>query len=291
MNRKGFLFTLFLLLFFSAILLSLFAYVHWFDRFSADSTHALSSASSLAYLFDDLTQDVLELQGISSLTVNHSLGNVTVSFVGGFNSSVNYTTLFQSYSTFIRGNYSQSVQYPLSLDSASYGFALPLYGVSTSQGTGSLYIFTRNSSLLKQINITLVVSNTSAFVSNSSPVVGVLGTLVHVRMLDPSGRELLNAEKLLSPSIINTPFRTTFNSNALLCSPVVLPGCNTVDVYYQTDTGRDGTLLFDYDQNITLLSLDLVYTDLNRTLFITTNTSITLQGVGLSQTKALGIEG
>ena len=64
-----------------------------------------------------------------------------------------------------------------------------------------------------------------------------------------------------------------------------------MSVYYQTYAGRDGTLWFDFDPNISIQSLDLTYTELNRTVVINTNTSVTVQGLGITQSKALGIEG
>ncbi len=278
MDKKGFLFTVFMLLFLSTFVISTLAYVHWYNQFSSDSTTLLSSARSLDYIFDDLTSDILVLQGFERVTINHTFANVTVSFQGGFNSSVDYPTLLQSYSQFLQGNYSSALQYPLSVGSLSYGFTVPLYGTSTEKNSSNFYVYTQNSTLLKQVNVTLIVSNTTALNASASPSAGSSGTFVHVRMIDRSGRELLNTERLLSPSAANSAFQVNFTSSS-------------VSVYFQRYNGRDGTLWFDYDPNVTLMSLDLVYSEMNRTLIVGTNTSITVRGSGISQTKTLGIEG
>ena len=278
MDKKGFLFTVFMLLFLSTFVLSTLAYVHWYNQFSSDSASILSSARNLGYIFDDLTQDIFVLQGVERVTINHTAANVTVSFQGGFNSSIDYPTLLQAYSAFLGGNYSSALQYPLSVEALSYGFTVPLYGTSTEKNSSNFYLYTQNSTLLKQVNVTVIVSNTSALNSTASPSSGSSGTLVHVRMIDRSGRELLNTERLLSPSATNSAFQVNFSSSS-------------VAVSFQRYNGRDATLWFDYDPNITLLALDLVYSEMNRTVVVGTNTSITVRASGITQTKTLGIEG
>ncbi len=279
MNKKGFLFTVFILLFLSALLLFVLAYSRWFDGFQEDLTVVLPLGSQAAFILDDLSQDVLVLQNMQDIAITRSSSNVSVSFSGGINSSVDYAQRFSAYEQFVEQNYSSLIQVPIALDTVSYGFSLPLYGVSSSWNTSNFYVFTQNSSLLKQINVTLQVLNTSAFTSNSTPSANGSDTLVQVRMLDSAGREVYNGQKILSSSASNSPFRVNFSSSA-------------VDVYFQSYSSRTGTLWFDYDSNISILSMIFVYQNLNRTVYVNFNTTATLSPAGdFSQYRALGVEG
>jgi len=269
----------FTLLFLSALFLFLFSYGQWFQNYREYSLVELPAVLSLAFIFDDLSQDFLILQDMSEITFSRAGENVSVLFSGGFNSSKNYSSSFSLYEQFIETNYSQSLQVPISLDFVNYGFAIPLYGVSTSSNASNFYIFTQNSSFLQQINITFLVSNGSAFTSSSTPSSST-GTVVHVQMLDSGGKQIYNNVSILSASSSNSPFRSTFVNGS-------------VDVYFQMYSGRAGTLWFDFDHNISILSLELVYRDINRTVQVDFNVSTTLSSpvIEFSQTRALGVEG
>lgn len=279
MNKKGFLFTVFTLLFLSSMVLFVLAYSHWFESFREDLSVRVSTGSQAAYIIDDLSQDILVLQDMQDIIITRDSSNVSISFSGGVNSSVDYSQRFARYEQFVEENYSSVIQVPLSLETVSYGFSLPLYGVSTSWNTSNFYVFTQNSSLLKQINVTLQVLNTSAFTSNSSPSSSGSDTLVQVRMLDSAGREVHSDTKILSASASNSPFRANFSSSA-------------VDMYFQSYSSRAGTLWFDYDSNISILAMTFVFQELNRTVAVHFNTSATLSPPGdFSQYRPLGVEG
>ncbi len=278
MNRKGFIFTVFIILFLSSVLLSILAYVEWYDSFVDHSVSGVLLGNTQGYMYDDLSQDILAIQDIVSVNIIHSGQNVTVRFSGGYNSSQDYGSLLSSYASFVTGLYAQRTQYPFVVDQGVYGWKIPLYGVSTSYDSNDFYIYTQNYSLLQQVNITLLVANTSAFVSSSAPSSSG-NTLVHVRMIDPEGREFYNGESFLNPSSDNSAFTSSFSAG-------------TLEVYFQNYGSRPGTLWFDSDYNVSILALDLVFIELNRTLSVQMNTSVTIETSPFSvQTRALAIEG
>lgn len=289
MNRKGFLFTLFLLFFFVSFILVLLAYKDWYVQYK-DSSHALSEAATVAYVYDDIAQDFVQLNDMNDVEILRSGSNVTVSFLGLYNSSKNYTSLLHSYESTVENNYSQEIQMNMSLDSVAYGFSIPEYRVSTQvigMGTGvgsSFSIFIDNYQNLTAINLTLLVQNKSKETATILPV-GLKGTqtTVSVTILDSSGtNQVLKASKVLDGNaLLQNLFQVRYGRGSL------------VTVGYGVLQGRNGVLSFSYDYNVTLLGLDLTFKDFNQTLHVNFNGSIDIkpQVSGVSQTQMIGIEG
>lgn len=289
MNKKGFLFTVFLLLFFLSLVILLFAYKDWYGGFQ-DSSQGVSQASTVAYVYDDISQDFVQLNDLKDVAIVRRGRNVSVEMLGGFNSSKNYSALLQRYEMAIENNYSHLVNMNISLDSVAYGFSIPEYKVSTSvdnigDGVDSEYfIFADTFENLSEINVTLFVRNNTGFQSSDGPSGSNSDTqtLVRVTILDSSGNnQVLKTSKVLDGDDNNDNFIARFSNG------------RTVKVEYGRISGRDGTLRFQYEYNISILALDLTFRDFNQTIHVNFNGSsiIIPQVQGVSQMQVIGLEG
>ena len=239
MNRKGFLFSIFLLLFFVSFFFLLLAYKHWYSG-ALDATQGFTQAQSVAYMYDDISQDFAALNDFQDIAIVRKGSNVTVSFLGGFNSSNNYTSLFSSYETILENSYADQVNRNISLSSVAYGFSIPEYRTSTKvtgMGTGvsSTYsVFIDNYQNLTGLNVTLMVRNNTRPTTTKNPS-SSSGALTHVQVtiLDSSAtNQLLQETVILNGNDSNDDFEARFT------------GGNQVRITFGTISSRDGVLFF-----------------------------------------------
>jgi hypothetical protein len=281
MNKKGVLFTVFVLLFLSALLLVALSYVSWIDSFKQGYTEGFTSASLLSFIQDDVTQDYMSIYSLNNLSVSRSGSNVSIA-VGGFvNTSKDYVTDLTTYQSFIEGDYSTQMNVGVTLEDVVYGIEIQPFNVHTSLQADEYYVYIDEYDHLLAINVSIVVYNQSELSSVSSPSSESSGTLLYTTFYSSSGEVLLQDVEVLDGSSDNGPFALEFDNG------------DQLDLEYGEKDGKDGVLWVEYDPDFSIESMNLVFEELNESVFFGFNSSISvyLQGRDLARSNKVGLYG
>jgi hypothetical protein len=255
----------------------------WYVELKEGSVNQLALGGQTAYVKNDLFLDLVALQDFGNVSMKRNTDNLTVSFDSFLNSSKDYDTLLENYESVIEGNYSDQINWNLTLEDVAYGFIIPEYGVHTNRVGNIFYIYTEDYTKLRSVNVT-VQEHTSknykkeeTYNDRGTPTVEF-----YVKLLDESGSVLEHQKRVVDPTGGNDPASFRFHP------------ADRLEIYLGNTGGKDGVLYFDFDLIPGKVEqIELTYHAIQSTISVNHNTTVVINPhvTGSTVVSSLGLKG